>query len=84
MEIIRRPSVSIDYDKAVFETHAEHSVEELHVGLLVKILPVPLMLMEHLSPTGLQASSTEPSPHFPKLVERVVDEISRYGLCTRK
>ena len=82
MEVVGGARVPIDDDEAVAEPVGEYMLEELFVGLLVEVLPAPLVLMEQLVSIGLEALLAEPKPELPEVVKRGVHHVARDGLRT--
>ena len=46
VEVVGSASVSIHDYKSIVQPHLQDSIEELHVGLFIQIVPSPLVLME--------------------------------------
>ena len=84
VEVIWCPSVAINNDKPILQTHRQHSIEKLHVRLLIQVSPAPLVLIEHLSLTGLKTFFTKAEPNLPQLMKRLMYQVSRNRLCSCK
>jgi len=48
VEVVARARVSIHDDEAVLKPHSKDAIEELHIGVLIEVLPTPLVLVEQL------------------------------------
>ena len=68
VKVVTCACVPIDNDKAVFQTHLEHTVKELHIRLAIKILPSPLKLMQELCAIWLETLPTKALSQLPHVM----------------
>lgn len=54
VEVITCACVAINDDETILKPHPKHAIEELHISLLIEVLPAPLVLMEQLHAVWLE------------------------------